>query len=77
VVPRLLARLIPAPGSLPLGREVWQDTRLLLTGVGPQVRFRNVFTGELLALAEAGGPVGLAVADALAGFPVALLVSET
>jgi (1->4)-alpha-D-glucan 1-alpha-D-glucosylmutase len=76
VVPRLLARLIPAPGSLPLGREVWQDTRLALAGVGPHVRFRNVFTGELLAVDEKGGPVGLAVADVLAGFPVALLVSE-
>jgi maltooligosyltrehalose synthase len=37
------------------------------------VRFRNVFTGELLTVDEQG----LAVADVLACFPVALLVSET
>ena len=77
VVPRLLTSLAPALGSLPLGREVWHDTRLVLPGIDPKMRFRNVFTGELLTVDGQGSAAGLAVADVLACFPVALLVSET
>jgi (1->4)-alpha-D-glucan 1-alpha-D-glucosylmutase len=76
VVPRLLTGLAPDSGSLPLGRGVWQDTRLLLPGVDSRARFRNVFTGERLAVDEQNAACGLAVADVFACFPTALLVSE-
>jgi (1->4)-alpha-D-glucan 1-alpha-D-glucosylmutase len=73
-VPRLLTGLVPGEGQLPLG-PVWEDTRLLLPGVDPQVRFRNVFTGEGLSLREGPGGLALPLEEAFALFPVALFVS--
>jgi (1->4)-alpha-D-glucan 1-alpha-D-glucosylmutase len=73
VVPRLLTALIPGEGQLPLG-PVWQDTRLLLPDVDPQVRFRNVFTGESVSLREEQNRLALPLAECLGHFPVALLV---
>jgi (1->4)-alpha-D-glucan 1-alpha-D-glucosylmutase len=76
VVPRLPTGLVPA-GYLPVGREVWQDTRLRFPdgawdGVG-----RNVFTGEELSLTRGDGGASAAVGDVLACFPVALFVGGT
>ncbi|HYT95393.1 MAG TPA: malto-oligosyltrehalose synthase [Gemmataceae bacterium] len=75
VVPRLLTRLV-GTGELPLGPGVWQDTVLLLPGVDPALRLRNVFTGETLALAERGGKPCLLVAEVFANFPVALFLAQ-
>jgi (1->4)-alpha-D-glucan 1-alpha-D-glucosylmutase len=70
-VPRLLTHLV-APGEPPLGPATWQDTVLLLPGVDPAVRLRNVFTGETLALAERKRTPCLHLAEVFASFPVAL-----
>ena len=70
-VPRLLTCLV-GPGELPLGRAAWQDTSLLLPGVDPALRMRNVFTGEMLSLAESAGKSCLRLAEVFASFPVAL-----
>jgi (1->4)-alpha-D-glucan 1-alpha-D-glucosylmutase len=75
VVPRLLASLLPQPGALPLGRDVWEDTRLLLPGLAPGTRLRDVFTGVERAAADEAGQAVLAAADALAHFPLALLLT--
>ncbi|HEY3101337.1 MAG TPA: malto-oligosyltrehalose synthase, partial [Methylomirabilota bacterium] len=70
VVPRLLARR--GVESPPLGVEYWQDTALVVPAeLG--ARFVNVLTGERL---EARGDA-LALGEAFAHFPVALLSSET
>jgi (1->4)-alpha-D-glucan 1-alpha-D-glucosylmutase len=74
VVPLLLAGMTLDGDELPLGRNVWQSTRLLLSGIEPGARLRNVFTGEEPVLTEAQGKAALAVADALTCFPVALFV---
>ncbi len=70
VAPRLVSHLVAAAGA-PLGREAWSDTRVVLTErlAG---RYRNVFTAEHVA---SGPSHELAVADVLARFPVAILVS--
>jgi maltooligosyltrehalose synthase len=75
-VPRLLTRLVPGEGQLPVGPGVWQDTRLLLPGVDPQAHFRNVFTGESLSLREEPNGLALPLAEACAHFPVALAVAD-
>jgi (1->4)-alpha-D-glucan 1-alpha-D-glucosylmutase len=75
-VPRLLAGLASDPDRPPLGHEVWQDTRLILTGVAPGIRWRNIFTGEALVAEERDGRPSLAAADVFANFPVALLIGE-
>ena len=58
VVPRLLSRRAPISSGLPLGHDVWQDTRLLLPDFDPQARLRNIFTGELHTVDELGGSLG-------------------
>jgi (1->4)-alpha-D-glucan 1-alpha-D-glucosylmutase len=73
-VPRLLSRLLPAEDMLPLG-PAWTDTALLLPGLGPGMRFENVFTGAELGLQVQGSQATVAVADLLAHFPVALAVA--
>src|SRR5205823_3516059 len=73
VVPRLLTRLIAQPGDLPLGREVWQDTVVLLPGLGGNRRLRNIFTGEVVTASEREGQGVLPLAEVFANFPVAVL----
>jgi (1->4)-alpha-D-glucan 1-alpha-D-glucosylmutase len=75
-VPRLPAGLTSDPDRPPLGQEIWQDTRLVLTDIAPGMRWRNLFTGEILATAERDGQPSLAASDVFANFPVALLISE-
>jgi (1->4)-alpha-D-glucan 1-alpha-D-glucosylmutase len=67
--------LAPNPPSLPLGEAVWQDTRLVLSNLDPGLRWRNLFTGELLAPVQREGECCLAASDVFAHFPVALLLS--
>ncbi|MGQ9711948.1 MAG: malto-oligosyltrehalose synthase [Desulfotomaculales bacterium] len=95
-VPRLMARLAAArretppddgPADLPplrppLGEATWGKTSLLLPAAAPD-RWRNVFTGETVAVppapATGTGPTGkrsLPLAGVLRRFPVALLAME-
>ncbi len=71
IAPRWYARLRGAGG--PLGRDVWGDTEVALEGSGNAAAYRHVFTGEPVSGRTAGGRHALALADALATFPVALL----
>jgi (1->4)-alpha-D-glucan 1-alpha-D-glucosylmutase len=73
--PRLLTHLVPEAGDLPLGPAVWQDTRLLLPGVEPGRRLRNVMTGEELTPGEHEGQAIVTAAQVFANFPVALLLA--
>ncbi|HEX5270677.1 MAG TPA: malto-oligosyltrehalose synthase, partial [Gemmataceae bacterium] len=70
--PRLMTRLV-GEGDLPLG-AVWDDTRLLLPGVEPGRRLKNLFTGEELTAGEHDGRTSVAAAEVFASFPVALLM---
>jgi (1->4)-alpha-D-glucan 1-alpha-D-glucosylmutase len=75
-VPRLLTGLVPSPSELPLGRDVWPDTVLLLPEGVPNWRWRNVFTGESLKGLVQSDQLVLPLADVFAHFPVALLQAE-
>jgi (1->4)-alpha-D-glucan 1-alpha-D-glucosylmutase len=75
VVPRLLTRVVPDVRTLPLGPDVWGDTVLLLPGMDPDLRFENVFSGEVLVAREHQGAPALPVAELLGHFPVALCVA--
>jgi len=65
VVPRLVVGLLKEP-RLPLGPDVWQDTRLQLPGAS---QFSNIFTGQRLD----GSQNGLPLSKVLSEFPVALM----
>ena len=73
VAPRFCSRLIQDSSGLPLGPEVWRDTRIFQPP-GPAVNsYRNVFTGEILDFAQQEVGRSLALQDILSVYPVALL----
>ena len=71
VVPTLCATLAADARQLPLAK-VWQDTHLT-TGLEPDRRLTNVFTGEAVRVTK---DRGILISAALQTFPVALLVSR-
>jgi (1->4)-alpha-D-glucan 1-alpha-D-glucosylmutase len=75
VVPRLTARLLGAREMLPLGVEVWAETRVEIPArvCGTVDRLRNVLTGESVSFSGEGDERHLRLADLLTSFPVALL----
>jgi (1->4)-alpha-D-glucan 1-alpha-D-glucosylmutase len=74
VVPRLVAGLLGGKESAPLSTAVWADTRLCLPEADRGARFQNLFAGATTEPHEADEAGTIAVADALATFPVAVLV---
>jgi (1->4)-alpha-D-glucan 1-alpha-D-glucosylmutase len=69
---RLLSRLISAPAELPCGERIWGDTSIDVPFLGGEVDLRNALTGQTVR--ASGGRVR--VADALADFPGAIIVSS-
>jgi maltooligosyltrehalose synthase len=65
---------LPEGHEVPVGSEVWNDTRLFLPAAATQATFRNVFTGARVAPDEENGVV--LAADLFRSCPVALLISE-
>ncbi len=77
IAPRLYRRLLGDPARLPLGSEVWEDTFIELpASPGFRRPLRNVLDGTQLQPAPEGNTLGVAAAQALARFPVALLAVE-
>ena len=70
VLPRFLASFLPE-GSLPLGLEAWQDTRIRLPAEAPQ-KWTDAFTGAEI---RAEGRE-LSLSEVLAAFPAALLEGQ-
>ncbi len=68
VAPRFLTGLVPA-GKLPLGREVWADTALVVDSGGP---WREAITGEAVRRDQGRIYIG----DILKSFPAGLLIRE-
>ena len=75
VVPRLVTRLATAVDQLPTGRDVWDDTKLLLPPDSPR-KWLNVFTGATLTAVGRAEVASLELAEVLESFPVALLVGQ-
>jgi (1->4)-alpha-D-glucan 1-alpha-D-glucosylmutase len=74
IAPRLYRRLLDDPARLPLGSEVWEDTFIELpANAGSRRQLRNVIDGTQLQPQMEGNMLGIAAAQALARFPVALL----
>ncbi|HEX5692708.1 MAG TPA: malto-oligosyltrehalose synthase [Roseiflexaceae bacterium] len=76
VTPRLLAKRLRAAEALPLGRAAWGEALLLLPASKAGLRYRNIFTDEIVAAVEHDGAVGLPLAEVFAQFPVALFERE-
>jgi (1->4)-alpha-D-glucan 1-alpha-D-glucosylmutase len=69
VVPRLCTRLLKDVPGLPLGVEIWEDTKIELTSGGQE--FRNLFTNDLVS----SDHDALLAAEVFRDFPAGLLVS--
>ncbi len=69
IVPRLVASLLNDRAVPPIGPGIWEDTHIL---VPSRPCYRNTFTGEVLELQNAGDGAKIAIAEALAHFPVAV-----
>jgi (1->4)-alpha-D-glucan 1-alpha-D-glucosylmutase len=69
IAPRFLSHLVQE-GDFPLGRQVWQDTEVIMPAGAPAA-WRNVITNEALSAGRT-----LSVGDILLSFPVALLMGE-
>jgi len=74
VAPRFCSSLIQDISGLPLGPEVWQDTRIIQTFDSSASSYRNIFTGETLSLYQQQGQLCLDLKEILSTFPVAVLV---
>ncbi|NNJ12154.1 malto-oligosyltrehalose synthase [Chloroflexales bacterium ZM16-3] len=75
VAPRLSLRLADGEQRPPIA-AIWGDTWLPLPDVAMGTAYTNIFTGERLAAQEREGVIGLPMCEALAIFPLALLVKE-
>ena len=73
VAPRFYSRLIRDSSGLPLGPEVWHDTRIIQPSGTAASCYRNIFTGQILTLDQQEARPGLALQDILPEYPVALL----
>jgi (1->4)-alpha-D-glucan 1-alpha-D-glucosylmutase len=69
---RFFSRLGP-PDRLPIGRDAWNDTAIVMEKKLKFCRYRNVFTGEVLKVTEDNNNIGLPLACVFSRLPVALL----
>jgi len=73
VAPRFFTRLIQQPEWLPLGKDVWKDSLVVIPFEEAGMRYRNIFTGETVTTMRHNESTVLCVSEILAHFPVALL----
>jgi len=73
VVPRLLRKVLAGEDELPLGRNAWGDSAIIVPSSDIGVRYRNIFTGEIAAIDKCEEANSLRLADIFANFPVAVL----
>lgn len=74
LVPRLAYTLLAGNPIWPVGKDVWGDTRVQLPEIGDT--WRNLFTGERMPVSGRDGHC-LMLHQAMASFPLALLIPET
>ncbi|HEV2107588.1 MAG TPA: malto-oligosyltrehalose synthase [Thermomicrobiales bacterium] len=73
VVPRLIHGLTGGDLVPPVGEEVWGATLLETPHVPPGTVYRDIFTGQDVAVETVGGRVVMRIRDVLSSFPVAVL----
>jgi len=73
IVPRFITQLIPQPGDLPFGKEVWADTFVIIPFGRTDSKYRNIFTGEIIPATNHKDTNGLFLSEIFINFPAALL----
>jgi (1->4)-alpha-D-glucan 1-alpha-D-glucosylmutase len=72
-VPRFFTSLINQPKGLPFGREVWGESRLIVSIAEHGARYRNIFTDEIMTAEEYRDATALNLSELFASFPVAMI----
>lgn len=73
VVPRFLTKLISGPDGLPLGKEIWKDSFIVIPFADVGAKYRNIFTGEIVTTVDHKGATSLYLSEVLRNFSVALM----
>jgi (1->4)-alpha-D-glucan 1-alpha-D-glucosylmutase len=73
IVPRYLTRLIPQQDSLPFGEEVWKDSFVVVPYAEEGVKYRNVFTDEIVMTKKYHEAIIFSLSEIFTNFPVALM----
>jgi len=75
VVGRFFA-LLGADRSLPVGKETWSDTAVILRKQTATTHYRELFTGRVIDTERRDGNLVLPVSEVFSRLPIALLTSE-
>jgi (1->4)-alpha-D-glucan 1-alpha-D-glucosylmutase len=73
VAPRFFTKLISENEGLPLDKEIWKDTFIVIPFADIGAKYRNVFTGEIISIESHKGAIALFLSDIFMNFPVALM----
>ncbi len=73
IVPRFLTHLIRDTGEVPLGKNVWEESWVVLPKEINGGTFRNLFTDETIEKVKRDGEGLLSLGEVFANFPVAML----
>lgn len=73
VVPRFLTGLMKSFDEVPLGKQVWGDSRIVIPDEISGDQFRNIFTNEMIEAEIQEGEKVLTLSKVFANFPVAML----
>lgn len=77
LAPRLYAQLLGEQQQLPVGADVWGDTRIELDALAGVAEINNRFTGATVVVEAEAGKRFIRAREALADFPVALLIGQS
>lgn len=73
VAPRFFTRLIQQPEGMPFGKEVWKDSVVVIPFEEAGIKYRNIFTGEIVTGVCHKESTVLYLSETFANFPVALM----
>ncbi len=73
IAPRFFTTLMQNAEGLPLGREVWKDTFVIIPFEIPGAHYRNLFTGERVTTLDLNGAAILYLDAVFSNFPAALM----
>jgi (1->4)-alpha-D-glucan 1-alpha-D-glucosylmutase len=76
IVPRFLTSIIKGMDELPLGKERWEGSSIVIPEEIPGNKFRNIFTEETVRAVEQDAKRVLPLGEVFASFPLGLMESE-
>ena len=68
--------LLGADTSLPIGKETWSDTGVILRKQTAATHYRELFTRRVIAPEKRNGNRVLPVSEVFSSLPIAVLTSE-